>query len=309
MLIEKNRYAIIDIGTNTCLLLIAEFQNDRLITISERQEIPRLGKGVDSQKNISRDAFERVLSVLKKYTEISESFETDAIFAIGTSFLRDSANSNEFIDYVNEATGIEIKILSGEDESILSYKGTVFDFENMEEYAVIDIGGGSTEISYLEERYHYKVSMDVGSLRIKERFFSEKPSENEINSAKSFVNTNLKSLDVDGLCKKSLIGVAGTLTTLSAIKLCLENFDAQKVHKTVLVYEEIENIFNRLIKMSYEEILKIGDYMKGRGDIITSGILILLQIMTFLKSNEIYVSTKGLRYGVYLDLVKGHYEF
>jgi exopolyphosphatase/guanosine-5'-triphosphate,3'-diphosphate pyrophosphatase len=147
--------------------------------------------------------------------------------------------------------------------------------------------------------------MDVGSLRIKERFLSEKPSEKEIYSAKNFVIENLKSLDVASLYKKSLIGVAGTLTTLSAIKMGLKKFEPEKIHKTVLVYDDILNIFNRLIKLSNEEILNIGDYMKGRSDIITSGILILLQIMTFLKSNEIYVSTKGLRYGVYLDLVKG----
>ncbi len=301
---KKNKYAIIDIGTNTCLLLIAEFQDGKVISITEKQEIPRLGKGVDSQKNISRDAFDRVLTVLKTYTEISDACGTDAIIAIGTSFLRDSSNSSEFINYVKEKTGIGIKILSGEEESILSYNGAVFDFENKEEYAVIDIGGGSTEVSYKEEGHHYKVSMNIGSLRIKERFLSEKPSEKEINSAKNFVNENFKSLDVAGLYKKSLIGVAGTLTTLSAIKMGLKKFEPERIHKTVLVHNDILNIFNRLIKLSNEEILNIGDYMKGRSDIITSGILILLQIMTFLKSNEIFVSTKGLRYGVYLDLVK-----
>ncbi len=305
MLSKKNRFAIIDIGTNTCLLLIAEFQNGKVNTITERQEIPRLGKGVDNQKNISRDAFERVLKVLKTYKEISDTYRTDNIVAIGTSFLRDSMNSSEFINYVKKKTGIGIKIISGEEESILSYNGAVFDFENKEEYAVIDIGGGSTEVSYKEKGHHNKVSMDVGSLRIKERFLSEKPSNKEINSAKNFINENLINLDVAGLCKKSLIGVAGTLTTLSAIKIGLKKFEPEKINKAVLVYDDILNVFDRLIKLSNEEILDIGDYMKGRSDIITSGILILLQIMTFLKSNEIFVSTKGLRYGIYLDLVRG----
>ncbi|MFC2093730.1 Ppx/GppA family phosphatase [Bacteroidota bacterium] len=305
MLSKKNRYAIIDIGTNTCLLLIAEFQKGKVITITERQEIPRLGKNVDSQKNISRDAYERVLAVLKTYKEISKAYRTDAIIAIGTSFLRDSSNSSEFINYVKEKTGIRMKILSGEEESILSYNGAVFDFKNEEEYAVIDIGGGSTEVSFKEEEHHYEVSMDVGSLRIKERFLSEKPTEKEINSAKNFINENLKSLNVAGFYKKGLIGVAGTLTTLSAIKMELKKFEPEKIHKTVLDYDDVLNTFNRLIKLSDDEILNIGDYMKGRSDIITSGILILLQIMNILESNEIFVSTKGLRYGVYLDLVKG----
>lgn len=305
MHLKRNRFAVIDIGTNTCLLLIAEYQDGKVITITERQEIPRLGKDVDSNKNISGDAFERILAVLKKYAEISDEYEADSVVAIGTSFLRDSSNSNEFINYVKEKTGIEIKVLSGEEESISSYNGTVFNFEDKEKYAVIDIGGGSTEVSYKEKGHHYKVSMDVGSLRIKERFLCEKPSEKEIISAKNLINEELRSLDVASLSKISLIGVAGTLTTLSAIKMGLNKFESEKIHKSVLVYDDILKIFNRLIKLSNEEILNIGYYMKGRSDIITSGILILLQIMSFLKKDEIIVSTKGLRYGVYLDMVKG----
>ena len=303
MQLKNKRISVIDIGTNTCLLLIAELQNGKLETIVEKQEIPRLGKGVDSEKNISKDAFERVLSVLKSYKEISEAYGVDSIFGIGTSALRDASNKDEFIENVLRETGIIVKILSGKEESKMSYEGAVFDFDNKDKLAVVDIGGGSTEVSFVEKGYTHKISMDIGSLRIKERFFSVRPTEGEINAAKEFVNENLKNIAATALINTNLIGVAGTITTLSAIKLGLKVFEPDKLHKSVLSYDDIVSVFNKLIKMTNNEILSIGDYMKGRSDIITSGGLILIQIMSFLNSNEIVVSTKGLRYGAYLSLI------
>ena len=309
MQFKNKRISVIDIGTNTCLLLIAELRNGKLETIVEKQEIPRLGKGVDSEKNISNDAYERVLPVLKSYKEISEAYGVDSIFGIGTSALRDAYNKIEFIETVLRETGIVVKILSGKEESKMSFEGAVFDFDNKDKLAVVDIGGGSTEVSFIEEGYNHRISMDIGSLRIKERFFSVRPTEQEINDAKEFINENLKNIDTTTLINKNLIGVAGTITALSAIKLGLKVFEPGKLHKSVLNYDDIVSVINKLIKMTNNEILSIGDYMKGRSDIITSGILILVQIMSFLSSNEIVVSTKGIRYGAFLSLIEENINY
>jgi len=309
MQLKNKRISVIDIGTNTCLLLIAELQDGKLNTIVEKQEIPRLGKGVDSEKNISKDAYERVLPVLKSYIEIAEAYAADSIFGIGTSALRDASNKDEFIENVLRETGIAVKILSGKEESKMSFEGALFDFDNKDNLAVIDIGGGSTELSFIEEDYKHKISMDMGSLRIKERFFSVRPTEQEINAAKDFIDEKLMGIDTTALKSKNLIGVAGTLTTLSAIMFGLKVFEPDKIHKSVLNYNDIVSVFNKLIKMTNNEILSIGDYMKGRSDIITSGILILIQVMSILNSKDIVVSAKGLRYGAFLSLIEENINY
>ncbi len=169
---------------------------------------------------------------------------------------------------------------------------------------MLDIGGGSTEICYLKNKELKTYSIEIGSVRIYEKYFKEGFTNTEINRAKIFIRKSLVNLNgFDNSIR--LVGVAGTLTTLSAIKQGLKHFDEFSIHKYILTLNEINIIFDYLLTLGTEERLRLGSFMKGRNDIIVCGALILIEILNFLKIDAIMVSTKGLRYG----LMKNIHDF
>lgn len=305
----------IDIGTNTILMLIAEYNaaDSSVKTLLDIQRVPRLGKGVDKNRNILPESIEKAIYILNEYSDISDKYNSESITATATSFLRDSANKQEFIDTVKEATGIEIEILTGNDEAKWTYIGGVFDNisanTNTGKLTTIDIGGGSTEITIadstanLQDLLNIKFScrsLDVGSVRVNEKYLSHHPpAYQSIAEAEQFINEHLHKIDFD-LGGSKLIGVAGTVTTLAAIKLGLSSFNAEEVDKCIISIDEIEHILSRLTPLPLEELYLLGDYMTGRADIVIPGILILKCFMRKFGFNEVKVSTKGLRYGVFL---------
>lgn len=164
-------YSVIDIGTNTCLLLIGILKGKSLKTLFEAQETPRLGKDLYKTGKISKKSFIKFSGLIKKYINISGKFHAQGIFAFGTSALRDAKNSKQFVKFIEEETGVRIKIISGRDEAKYSYEGAVFDLKPDNKYTVIDVGGGSTEICSLKNDKPDFVSLNVGSVRIFENFF------------------------------------------------------------------------------------------------------------------------------------------
>lgn len=305
------RYSVIDIGTNTMLLLIAEKSGrDGVIkTLADIQRVPRLGKGVDENRNIMPESLEAAADVLNEYIDISNKFGAEKIFATATSFIRDANNRDVFLKYVKDETGITVEVLSGGDEAKWTFIGGTFDkSSDGSNITVIDIGGGSTEItsahfgvnSGLNDLNISGKSLDLGSVRLKEKFLSKQPPSFEsIAKAEEFTIEQFKTID-SSLKNSSLIGVAGTITTLSALKLELIEFEREKVDGTVLTLNEIEAIFARLAAMQLEELYAMGDYMEGRADIIIPGILILQTFMEKFGFSKITVSTKGLRYGIFI---------
>ncbi|MEO8514655.1 MAG: hypothetical protein ABI543_13935 [Ignavibacteria bacterium] len=305
------RRSTIDIGTNTILMLIAEYdeQSKKLNTILDIQRVPRLGKGVDSNRNILPESIQKAINILNEYKAISAQHNSPSITATATSFIRDSHNKEEFINAIKHNTGIEIDILSGIDEAKYTFIGGVYDKlgSGNTKLTTIDIGGGSTEIttSAISQLSLKNIpltgkSMNIGSVRINEKYLNSHPPpfENIVN-AENFINDNLKEIDFD-LSGTDLIGVAGTVTTLGAIVLGLDKFEADKVDNLNISIAEIEEILNRLIPMPIEELYGIGDYMTGRADIVIPGILILKCFMWKFGFTNVKVSTKGLRYGVFL---------
>jgi exopolyphosphatase/guanosine-5'-triphosphate,3'-diphosphate pyrophosphatase len=303
----------IDIGTNTILMVIAEYNaaDSSVKTLLDIQRVPRLGKGVDKNRNILPESIEKAIDILNEYSEISQEYNSETITATATSFIRDSANKNEFIGAVKEATGIEIEILPGSEEAKWTYIGGIYDKldNNPGKITTIDIGGGSTEITIaepvnnLKDLFNTKFScrsLDVGSVRVNEKYLSSHPpSYQNIAEAEQFINEHLAKIDFD-ITGSSLVGVAGTVTTLAAIKLGLSSFEADKVDNTVITIDEIEHILSRLTPLSLEELYLLGDYMTGRADIVIPGILILKCFMRKFGFAKVKVSTKGLRYGVFL---------
>lgn len=295
---DNNIVSVIDLGTNTCLLLIASLENNFPVKIFEAQEIPRLGKDLYRTKKIPEEKFILVSGIFRKYIISSREYGSRKILAFGTSALRDAENRTEFIDFISNETGVNIIIISGEEEAYYGYLGAVYDMEASEKYAVLDIGGGSTEISYRSEGEFNHKSINIGSVRLYEEYFRESHSTIKIKEASEMIKEELNSISSEDLKGRSLIGVAGTLTTLSAIKHNLNKFDENIIHKDILHLSEIKNIFSMLKFMTDREILNIGEYMKGRSEIILSGTLILIAVMEYSGIDSVTVSVKGLRYGL-----------
>ncbi len=312
------RLSIIDIGTNTMLMLIAETGDSlsEIRTLADIQRIPRLGKGVDKSKNISGESIYKAIDLLNEYKNISKEYKSHRIIVTATSFLRDAANKSEFIRQIEKGTGLQIEILSGEDEAKWTFWGGTHDqlrITNVElRICLIDIGGGSTEISFSDElpgaltkevilnHAVRNLSLDIGAVRLKEKFNLSQPAIKEaLSSAEQYIINELNRLKYN-LNPSQLIGVAGTVTTLAAIKLQLPYFDKDKIEGIEIGIDEIENIFMALSKKEIGELNKIGDYMEGRSDIIIAGTLILKTFMRRFGFTKIKVSTKGLRYGIFL---------
>ncbi len=202
-IINKNlllmKVASIDIGTNTLLLLIVDVKDGKIIPLHNSQFIARLGKNVDSSGLIQKEAFDRVLNALIEFKKISEKFGVERIFAIGTSALRDAKNRDEFLNFIKEKTGIEIKVISGEEEAKLTYLGAVSGLDKKflkTKITVIDIGGGSTEVilgsGFEIEKF---VSLNIGTVRITEKFLKHSPPlDEEINDAKFYIQKEFEKI-------------------------------------------------------------------------------------------------------------------
>ena len=292
------RAAAVDIGTNSCRLLIAEKKTDESFDILNRKlEITRLGEGVDQNKILKKRAVNRVFKVLKKYKAIIDEFQVDRVRIVGTSALRDVDNSYLLTEKVKDL-GLELEIISGEKEAELNYLGAVSNLED--NFLLVDIGGGSTEFIWSNSSEINFKSLDVGCVRMTEKFIAdpnEKISLAEINEIQSYVDNSLsKELELDK--KFKVKGVGGTITTLAAVKLALEVYDSSKIEDLKLKYSELEKIRDRLKDLKLKERKKVKGLQPKRADIIVSGLIILMTIMKHINSQELYVSDHDLLYGL-----------
>jgi exopolyphosphatase/guanosine-5'-triphosphate,3'-diphosphate pyrophosphatase len=309
------RITAIDIGTNTVLLLVADIDDaGSIATLAYEQRIPRLGKDVDAQKVIGRAAFERVADVLQEYKIICTQHKPERIVAVGTSAVREARNREEFIAYIRTQTGIEIEVLTGEEEAKLAYYGAISGLrvrgqksEVRSQIAVIDIGGGSTEITVGTQReILHNVSVDVGSVRLTEKFLKHNPPlASELQAAKESVVQSLTShipyfTSSFDFAQALTVGVAGTATTLALLDQGLKEFDLEKISSYKLTKSSVGNLLNKLQKMKYAEILNLSSATAGRADILTAGTLILHTYMEQTGVQAMTVSERGVRYGIAL---------
>ncbi|NTW55080.1 MAG: Ppx/GppA family phosphatase [Chlorobaculum sp.] len=299
----SERIACIDVGTNTALLLVADLEPEtgRIVTADHRQTIVRLGEKVDERRIIRPEALERLTTCLATYRDLCGELGVKRIIAAGTSALRDAANRDEIIERVRSATGIEIRCISGEEEAALTFFGAVAGLESVPEpFSVIDIGGGSTEIIMgTVEKVESAVSMNIGSVRMTERFCASfPPSAEEFEAAKQEIDRNLaRSLPPFFAGRQQVFGVAGTLTTIAQVCMGDMEFDAAKVQGYRLKYDAVHELLDRLRAMRLEEIVALG-IPEGRADVFTMGTLILRQFMRMLGVGTVTVSIQGLRYGM-----------
>jgi len=305
---EPVKIASIDLGTNTALLLIARVEKDKVIPLHNAQIILRLGRNIDASGLIQKEVFDKVLNAIIEFKTIAENFNVDKIIAIGTSALRDAKNGDQLIEFIYQKTGIKIRVISGEEEARLTYFGAVSGLDHKilnSKITVIDIGGGSTEIiNGLGFEIKNLASLNIGTVRITEKFFKHfPPLEEEIKYARDFINNEFEKInDKFDFADSTLVGVAATVTTIAAYDLRLETYDGEKVNMHEMRFETIDEIYNKFKKLSIDEIKKIPQISKGREDVIFAGILILRDFMKKFKFDIIIASDRGVRYGAILEL-------
>ncbi len=301
--------AAIDIGTNTVLLLIARIDKEGTIhPLHHEQRLPRLGAGVDRHRSIQAVMFDRIAGILSEYAEQARKFGCERILAAATSAVRDAQNRAEFLASMKERTGISVELLSGEDEALWSYRGALSGLPAAAgPAAVLDIGGGSTEISWAKadlgdagKMLQHK-SLEIGAVRVKERYLlHDPPGQRELSEAAEAVRNTLRGIDPEELAGVSLIGVAGTVTTLACLDQNLPEFDLSRVSGYVLRGDSVGSWLRRLSSMNAEAIESLSAAAQGRADILTAGVLILHEFMTRIGADRVVVSERGLRYGLIL---------
>ena len=304
----KDRIAVIDVGTNSVLLLICQIESDRLRTIRDEAIITRLGEGLRRSGSLSSEAMSRTAKAILKYIDLSRRMNVKRVVLLGTSALREARNSDEFIDMIRRNTGIELKIISGEEEARLSFISVARDPDlTLPEgiIAVTDIGGGSTEVILGrggEVTFHH--SFKVGAVKLTDEFLrSDPPRENEMTEMMEYLRRRWTEIPEERI--DCMVGIGGTVTTIGAMKLKLPQFDPSAVHGMDLKKGEVEGIFQTLISVPTSERAEIPGMERGRADIIVAGVAILLSLMSRFEIDEVKVSCKGLRYGM-AYLLKGN---
>lgn len=301
--------ASIDIGTNTALLLIAEVSPQfEIRPILQREQIVRLGEGVDERRLLKPAAIGRVIGALREYVETCRELGTEGVVISGTSAVRDAHNREELIGAIKQAFGIEMRVLSGDDEARLTFLGAVSNKQNLSgEILLIDIGGGSTEfISGTRSTIARAASIDMGSVRLTERFVRHDPiQESEFAAIEHIIDSHLDALQKEFSAKPAhFVGVAGTVTTLAAMQMQLAEYDAGLVDRHVMSFAQVEALVISLTKKSLTEKVQMAGLNPKRADVILAGAMILWQVMRKLGFEKVRVSDRGLRFGVLMDYAK-----
>lgn len=284
----------IDIGTNSMRLLVCDFINDELLNRKKFVNTTRIGKGVDEHGFISQEAIRRNIDALKEFYTISKSEGCNHIYCIGTSALRDSKNGDDFVRIAKEEIGIDIEIISGKEESNLGFLGVLKGANENDDILVIDIGGGSTEFILGNiDGIKFSKSENVGALRMTEKFLTTDIVDNyEFDMMSEFIENEIRET-LESLKEKhvnKLVGIGGTITSLSAINQELEVYSMEKIHNSIVTIDDIENILQNLKKMTLNDKKSLKGLQSKRADIITAGVKILHIIMKKLELREIIVS-------------------
>ncbi len=298
------RFASIDIGTNTILMLVGEIDGSLSIKpIKDFYSVPRVGKSVSTAKRLDGDAVTRALKVLTGYCAAAESYGVQRIVASATSAVRDAENRDEFIARVKGTCGIEVEVIPGELEARLGYLGAVSGAPDESRASlVIDIGGGSTEFSYgIGTEPSRFASLNLGAVRMTEIFFKNNPpSVEDLRRATVFTEEGLKGFPLSKIKPDRVFAVAGTATTLAMIAQEKYEFDAAAVNNYTMSAGTLRNLFGLLKTKSPEEIRKLTNAAEGREDVLLAGALILLKALEAVGSHEFITTDRGLRYGYLL---------
>lgn len=302
------RYAAVDCGTNSIRLLVSEQAADgSLVELDRRLEMVRLGQGVDATGAFHPDALARTFAATQEYARIIADLGVDRVRFVATSAARDAENSEEFFAGIEERIGVRPEIISGDEEARLSFAGAVSGVPGLPEpVLVIDIGGGSTELILGRgTEIEQAASVDVGSVRIRERFLhDDPPTVDQVLQAQRYVDDLLALSAVELSQAASWIGVAGTVTTLAGVYLELPAYDRERVHGCRIGVSDVIESCADIIATPVEELRAIPSMHPKRADVIAAGALICARVAVQVGASELVVSESDILDGLIMAMAE-----
>jgi exopolyphosphatase/guanosine-5'-triphosphate,3'-diphosphate pyrophosphatase len=299
------RVAVVDIGTNSTRLLIADVDGPSVSEIERRTRVTRLGRGVDLSGQLSSEAIESVCRVLAEYVALYQELGATEVVAIATSAVRDASNGEAFIAELRERFALGARILDGEAEARLTYRGATADRPPAEPTVVIDIGGGSTELIVGEgDDVLFHSSLQAGVVRHSERCLSnDPPAAAELEDLAAEVRhliSDAVATDREAHAERG-IAVAGTPTSLAAIEQELDPYDPSRVHGYRLSLESIQRMLSRLASLPLDDRLEVPGLHPDRAPTIVAGVVILIEAMRSFGLDEVEVSEHDILYGAAIE--------
>ena len=296
--------ASIDCGTNSTRLLVS---GDGRRTIERLMVITRLGAGVDATGRLAPDAIQRTVDVLQRYRDVMDHHGVEGVRMTATSAARDASNRDEFFDAAERVVGVRPELLGGDEEGRLSFRGATAELDPSDgPFLVVDIGGGSTEFAVGTTEPDGVISVDMGCVRITEKFLhSDPPSPEELSQAISVIHAYLDDVTREvpaTLDAARLVGLAGTVSTMAAVEIGLAEYDRDRIHHFVLTHEAAEDVFRTLALEKRADRVHNPGLEEARADVIVGGAAILVTIMRHFDFAECLVSEADILDGLVMSI-------
>jgi exopolyphosphatase / guanosine-5'-triphosphate,3'-diphosphate pyrophosphatase len=291
------RVAAIDLGTNSTRLLVADVADGRVDEVERRLTITRLGEGVDERRRLLPLPVARVRNALTEYRRRLEQLGAERTLAVATSAVRDAENGEAFLGEIEWSYGFDTQLLSGDEEALLTLRGVTAGRELAPRTLLLDVGGGSTELVVGGSGgVDSHVSLDLGCVRLTERFFrSDPPAAEELEASARHVHDTLPELDV-----AAAVGVAGTVTTLAALDLGLGEYDPERIHGHSIPAGSVEEQLGRLAALPLEERRRVPGLEPERAPVIVAGVVIVREAMRRYGLGELEASERDILHGAAL---------
>jgi exopolyphosphatase/guanosine-5'-triphosphate,3'-diphosphate pyrophosphatase len=305
---QPMRVAAIDCGTNSIRLLIADIDGNNFREVVRDMEIVRLGQGVDQTGQFHPDAIARTLAAVDKFAAEITKRGVEKIRFCATSATRDATNRHLFVDGVRERLGIELEVISGDEEAALSFAGAIKDLDPSNgPFLVVDIGGGSTEFVFGTSTVEAARSVNIGCVRMSERHFASDPATPEqIEAARTDIQAAISQAAavVPITRAKTLVAVAGTATTVAAAALELPEYDRYAIHLSRISAQQTHDAATMFATKTREQRISLGYMHPGRVDVIAAGSLVLSEIMKATGATEFVASESDILDGMAFSLAR-----
>jgi exopolyphosphatase/guanosine-5'-triphosphate,3'-diphosphate pyrophosphatase len=298
------RVAAIDCGTNAIRLLVADvdLEAGSLVDVDRRMEIVRLGEGVDATGRLSDGALARTFAACETYADLIASYGATRVRFVATSASRDASNRADFVVGVLARIGVEPEVITGDEEAALSFAGATRGLVGAEQpYLVVDIGGGSTEFVLGTSEPVAARSVDVGCVRMTERHVRHDPPavdevEGIVRDVDDAISVAAEAVPLGEA--RTLVGLAGSVTTAAGIALDLPEYDSDRIHGSRISAAEVDAVSDRLLGLGHDERAAIGVMHPGRVDVINAGVLVLRRILHRTGLPEVLVSEHDILDGI-----------
>ncbi|MEI6632548.1 MAG: hypothetical protein WCP22_01885 [Chlamydiota bacterium] len=306
------RISAIDIGTNSVRLLVADVSSGgELAPLDRGLEITRLGEGMAGRGTIGDAAADRTLAAVERFAALARKARAETILLFGTCALREAANGGSFARRVKEATGLDVRVLSGEEEAGLAWRGITRTLSRpLDGTAAIDIGGGSVEITAAPGGgTPAPASIDLGCVRMTEQFLlHDPPGTQELDALRAFASRALAAEVSPSVPRPAarLVGAGGTITAAAAIDLGLRRYDPEKVHGALLSSVRVSALAARLAAMPLAGRKSVPGLEEKRADIIVAGLVVLEAVMDYFSARTLTVSDEGILHGALLEYGEGN---